>query len=77
MNINQLPTAADIHGVHLFPPGTSDTARIQYTDRNSQLQQFDLPVDELLWLAYLLALSVKDQKLEARMAEVVKQKQNV
>ena len=74
MEINDLPEAADITGLMFYPDGKNDTAQIQYRDRTGQLHQLCAPINEFLWLAYLLARSVKDQQLGARMQMVVKRK---
>ena len=72
--VKTLPEASEVCGVGLFLPGKTDMARLEFRDQQGQWCQMDLPVDELLWLGYLVAASAKDLRLEARLAAIVKQK---
>jgi hypothetical protein len=74
MNVNELPPAAEVCGLGLYPDGMRDRAQVQYKDDKGQVHQLLMPIDEALWLSWLLMLCLKENKFDDRLKAIVQQR---
>ena len=64
--------AREIEGVQLPPRGTDDKALILYTDQNSESHRVEMPLDEMLWMAWMIAGLVKEAGYGERLDAIVR-----